>query len=886
MRPTLSSTPSRLWRRVFFRLRREKLDRELAEEMEFHRLMVQAENRRAGLAAAEAIEASRRQMGNIAFTTEECRDTWSFMRLETLLQDIRYASRLFRRTPAFTAIAVLSLALGIGGNAAMFSLVNALLIRPLPYREPDRLFRITGIYPHAAVPFFQQRARTMEVAAVSPESEFNLSGTGEATRVSGSEVSANFLSVLNVSPLIGRGFAAGEDSPGRDAVVVLSHALWQSKFAGDRDVLGRVISLNGTNRQIIGIMPPGFSYPSSKAQVWIPMRLDPTNFLGFWGGSFVPLVARLRSGSSAPQVQAEIHALAGQFLKTFPYPMPRDYNQDSTAIPLQQDIVGDTRGKLMILLASVGVVLLIACTNVASLLLSLATARRKEIALRTALGAGRVRVVRQLLTESILLALAGGASGVALAMGVLSIFKSVLPSSLPGLAQATIDWPVAAAAAALALLTGFAFGIAPALSASQIDLAAAIRTGSQRSTAVRWARVRSWLIGAEVALTVLLVVSAGLLIRSLYTLSESRPGFAPAQVLTIRINPNQSFCAQRPACIALYNRLLARSRDIPGVAEAAVVNVLPVEGGQPTLAVDIQDHPKSAENPAPLFWAGAISPGYIHLMRIPLLAGRDLTPSDGARAGRVALISASTAQHFWPGKNPIGKHIKTTGEPNWRTVVGVVGDVRQFNLAQNFPDFVPGAMYVPYEQAALENGEIPASMTLMVKVRADAERIGQDLRRLAKDQDPNVPVGPVLPLEEVVAGSISDFRSTIRLFISFAVAAILLAAVGVYGLVSYWVSQRTFEIGVRAAIGASRRRIVSMILSQGLRVAVCGAAVGLAAAFGATRFLASLLVGVTATDPLTFAAVTMIILAVAVASTAFPAWRASRIDPARSLRAE
>ncbi len=886
MRPPVPTSLLRGWRRLVFRWRRAKLDRELIEEIEFHRLLAQAEHQRSGLAPEAATGLSRRQMGNVTIAREECRDMWSFLRLERLLQDVRYACRLFRRTPGFTAIAVLSLALGIGGNAAMFSLVNTLLIRPLPYLEPDRLFRITGIYPRAAVPFFQERSRTMDVAAVSPESEFNLTGSGPAIRTFGSAVTANLLSVLGVAVARGRGFAPGQDSPGRDAVVILSHALWQKKFGGDPAVIGRVIALNGIHREIIGITPPGFSYPSSGAQLWIPMRLDPSKFLEFWGGGFVPLVARLKPGVTVSRARAEIQTLAGQFLKTFPYPMPRDFNRDSTAIALQQDMVGDIRGKLMILLSSVGIVLLIACTNVASLLLSRATARRKEIALRTALGARRGRVVRQLLTESILLALAGGGLGIALGMGALSIFKSVLPSSTPGLAQAAIDWPVAAAVAALALLTGLAFGIAPALSASQIDLAAAIRSGSQRSTGVVWARLRSWLIAAEVALTVVLVVSAGLLIKSLYTLSEVRPGFVPDRILTVRISPNQSFCAQRPACIVLYDRLLTRARDIPGVAETAIVNMLPLEGAQPSLAVDVEGHPKSADHPAPLLWAGAISPGYVHMMQIPLLAGRDFTEADGPQAARVILISASTARYFWPGENPIGKHIKTTGEPKWRTVVGVVGDVRQFNLGKSFPGFIPGAMYMPYAQSAREDGGIPAAMTLMVKTGADPERIGQALRVLSQDQDPDIPVGPVVALEDVVFGSISDFRSTIRVFISFAAAAILLAAIGIYGLVSYWVSQRTFEIGVRVAIGATRRRIVSMILGQGLRVALCGTAVGVVAALAATRFIASLLYGVTATDPLTFAAVSALVVGVAAAATAFPAWKASRIDPTRSLRVD
>jgi predicted permease len=887
MKPDAANLFARAWRRLVFRWRREKLERELAEEMEFHSLQVQAQNRRTGLAPEAALELSRRQMGNTTISREECRDMWSFVRLERLLQDMRYASRIFRRNPGFTAIAVLSLAVGIGGNAAMFSLVNALLIRPLPYPQPERLVRITGVYPHAALPFYREASQTMDIAAVSTESEYNLTGEGAASRVFGSTASANLFAVLGAAPARGRVFAAGEDAPGRDAEVILSDALWRTKFGGDPSVVGKVIALNGVNRQIIGIMPARFSYPSSKAELWIPLRLDPSSFLAYWGGGYVPLVGRLKPAMTLERARGELRTISAEFLKMYPYPMPRGYNLDATVIPLQQDLMGDIRSRLMILLCSVGVVLLIACTNVASLLLSRATARRREIALRTALGAGRARVVLQLLTESLLLALLGGALGIVLGQSVLSIFKSVLPAATPGLAQASIDGPVALAVAGLALLTGLAFGIAPALSASQIDLASTIRTGSQRSTGVVWTRLRSWLIGAEVALTVVLVVSAGLLIKSLYTLAAGRTGFESAGILTVRISPNQSFCKERTACVALYDRLLASVRDTAGVVDAAIADALPLGGGQPTLAVDVEGHPKSPEHPAPLFWAGAVSPAYRKMMQIPLLAGRDLSVADGANAADVVLISAATARHFWPGQSPLGKHIKSTGEKNWRTVVGVVGDVEQFHLGKGFPDFVPGALYMPYAQASQEDGQIPAAMTLMVQTMGStAGPVGRQIRTLAQDQDPNIPVGPVTALDDVVAGSIADFRSTIRVFLSFAAAAILLAAIGVYGLVSYWVGQRTFEIGVRMAIGANRRRIVSMILGQGLRVAVYGTVAGIAASLVATRFLGSLLFGITASDPLTFAEVVALVLGVAAAATAFPAWRASRIDPTTSLRAE
>jgi len=376
------------------------------------------------------------------------------------------------------------------------------------------------------------------------------------------------------------------------------------------------------------------------------------------------------------------------------------------------------------------------------------------------------------------------------------------------------------------------------------------------------------------------------LLKSLYTLSEVHPGFDATQILTIRISPNQSTCAQRAVCIALYDRLLARARGVFGVSGAALANTLPLQGVQPDVPVDVEGHPTTPDYSSPLLWMGAVSPSYISMMRIPLLRGRDLTEADGANAARVILVSAAAAKHFWPGENPIGKHLRVAGETNWRSVVGVVADVHQYNLGTGFPGFIPGAMYMPYPQASREGGAIPAAMTLLVKAPVDAARVAREIRTLARDQNPDIPVGQGVPLENIVTGSIADFRSTIRVFLSFAGAAILLAAIGIYGLVSNWVGQRTFEIGVRVAMGANRGRILSMILGQGLYVTFWGLLAGLAAAFAATRFLVTLLFGVTPTDPLTFAAVAGFVVAIAAAATAFPAWQASRINPITCLRVD
>jgi len=861
---------ARFCRHVLFFSRRDRLERELAEEIETHRSLTRND----------------REMGNMTLAKEESRDVWSFLSLENLWHDVRYAARILRRSPGFTALAGLSLALGIGGNAAMFSLVNTLLIRPLPYREPQRLIRITSAYPTAGLVLFQQRSRTMDVASVNPDAELNLTGEGEALRLTGSVVSANFFAVLGMPPERGRGFEAGEDRPGRNAVVVLSDALWKTKFSGDPQIVGRVIALNGVNREIVGVMPPGFAFPSSRVQLWVPLTVDPSDMESYFGGMYNPLIARLRDGATSAQAQGEVRAITRQLDNTFPFPMPRNWNMDSRVISLQEDVVGDVRRKLLVLLASVGIVLLVASTNVASLLLARATSRRKEIAVRASLGAGRFRIVRQLLTESVLLAAAGGAAGMLLAFAALRVFRSVLPVDLPGLAQVSIDGRVAVFVAALTVATGLAFGIAPALSASRIDLAQAIRTGGQRSTRGFWVHFRGWLIAAEVTLTVVLLVAAGLAGRSMRAMAEVNPGFNPERVLTVRISPNPSFCAQRAKCIALYDELLQRARGVAGVADVAAANTVPLDGRYPAIPADVEGHPKSADFPAPMLWAGAVTADYLSLLHIPVLAGRGFTEADGANSEGVVLLTESTARRFWPGESAVGKHIKPVWAGRWSTIVGIVGDVHQYGLVNRVPEGIAGAIYMPYAQSVVDDNQFPAGMNLLVRTVGDPSRVAQEIRALAIEENPNVPVSRVESMDSIVSGSISDFRSTMTLLLSFALTALVLAAIGIYGLVSNSVTQQTYEIGVRMALGASKPGIVGLIMGQSLGFVAGGALAGIGSAFAFTRFLSSLLYGVSSTDPPTFAGVILFLFGIAAVASCAPAWRAAQTDPLISLRVD
>jgi predicted permease len=869
-----------------FRWRRSQLEQDLIDELELHRSLAQAAYERAGVASEAAFMLSARRMGSRESAREECRELWSFTMIENALQDLRYAARLCRRSAGFTAVAVLSLAIGIGGNAAIFSLVDCLLLRPLPYQEPERLVRITGIFPRAAVRAFQDESRTMTVAAATAPFDDNLSGFGQPMRVSVSAVSANAARVLGVSPALGRSFDRGEDAPGRDGVVILSDTLWRTHFGANPAIVGRIAALSGKNREVVGVMPPGFSFPLAGTQAWIPLRLDSSNFLEYWGAPFVPLYGRLQPGVGVQQAADDVHALVEKFRPTFPYPMARDFNAGSTAVRLQEDVVGQIRGKLVLLLAAVATVLLIACVNLASLLLSRSAARRQEIALRVALGAGRARIVRQLLAESALLSCGGAIAGLALGASALSIFKAVLPASTPGLAEVAIDWRITAVVMTLGLLTGLAFGITPALAASRVDFTASAKTVGRGSADVFWTRMRGGLVSAEIALTVVLVVGAALLIRSLYALAETPPGFGADGILTVRVSPNESACMPRPACIALFDRLQAEARGLPGVAEVELSSSVPLDGTLPTLPVDVEGHPKSVDHPAPLFWAGAVSPGYTRLMRIPLLAGRELSEADGVESEPVILVSASTARRYWPGESAIGKHVKSTGEGRWRTVVGVVGDVRQFQLGQGLPEFVLGAMYMPYAQAVRDGGQIPVTLSLLVKASAASVRVSQRLRQVVQDQVADAPVSSVRSLDEIARGSVSDFRSTICVFACFAAVALALAAIGVYGILSYWVAQRRYEIGLRAALGATRSAILRMIFGEASLLAAGGVVVGLLAALALARLLGGLLHGIAPNDPLTFAVVAAFVYSVALGAALLPARRAAAIDPARSLRAD
>jgi predicted permease len=876
----------RFVRKLRFLGSRARFRSELAEEIALHEELKLRELSAAGYPPDIAKELMRREMGNSVLAAEESEEIHTFVFMEHLMKDLKFAFRLYAKQPAFTLTVILSLALGIAGNTAVFSTVSALLLKPLPYRDPGRLVRITSVYPKALLVYFQKQCRTMDVASVSPGIESSITGEGPAFRASASATSAQLFSLLGASPHMGRVFDAGEDQPGRDRLAILSYDLWTSRFGADPNIVGRVIRVNEIDRRIVGVMPAGFAFPSTRVQLWFPAALDPRNTDAYWAGEFVPLIGRLRPGMTITQAKNEIRSLAAGVWSMFPFPMPPHWNAESTVIPLQTDLAGDARGRVLMLWCAVGAVLIIACANAGALLMARAITRRKEIALRAALGAGQSRIVRQLLVESVLLAMVSGGLGLALGGLALQLFRTVVPTDLPASASIQIDWRVAAFTAALALLSGLSFGIAPALAVSRMRLVETVKSGGQRGAGGRWIGFRNWLVGGEIALTLMLVIGAGLLIRTLYALSKANLGFDSQHVMAVKISPDVSFCAQPDVCISFYRRLLEGVRGVPGVLDAAIANTIPLDGSVPALPMDVEGHPRTASYPSPMFWTGAISPGYLRLMGIPLLAGRAFAATDSRLSEPVVLISASTANHFWPGESAIGKHIKVVFEQRWRTVVGVVADIRQYNLQNRNPSWIAGALYMPYAQSVQGDRLIPSVMHVIVKTGSQAPRAADQLYDQAVSGSPNIPVSKVVQLRQLADDSVSNFRSTAWLFLAFAGVAVFLATIGVYALVSYSVSQRAYEISIRVAIGATNTGIVRMILARSLRIAAFGTLAGLSGALFATRGLSALLYEVPPTDLLIYASVSGFLLIVTALASLLPAWRATHIDPVQTLRAE
>jgi predicted permease len=809
-----------------------------------------------------------------------------------LFQDVRFGFRQLRKSLGFAAVASFTLALGIGANTAIFSLVSGILLRPLPYPHPSELVSLGGnspiTYPKGAFVAMREQIHTMDVGAYAEGHEFNLTHVGEPIRLSGAAVSAQLLSILGTRPELGRTFAPGDDAPGRDSYVVLSHDLWERRFNQAADIIGKSIELEGVSREIIAVMPAAFHFPSSRTELWVPLHNEPQNPSTYWAGDYMPVIGRLRPGATMAQASAEIRLFQSHVGALFPWTMPASWNVDVTVNSLRNGMVADIRTRLLLLLGAVALVLLIACTNVANLTLSRAAAREKEMGIRSALGAGPARLARQLLTESVLLSAVGAVLGFALAAAGLAALKSTLPADTPRLLDVSLDWRVLLFTGALAILSGLAFGLAPAVQSSRSALPDSLNSAGRGASVSVSRRLRGSLAIGEIALSVMLVIGAGLLIRSFWALSHVDTGFRPDQLLTARITPDQSFCNDAARCLAYYRDLLDRVRSSSGVANVALANTLPLGGRVAKRSFDLEDFTIASDSQTqPLFWLQIVTPDYFRVMGIPVMSGRWFNESDESGGPPVVVLSAGTARRFWARGDVIGKHVRFQGENDWRTVVGIVSDVRAYDLESSEPDFMKGTAYVPYTAAAtLEDGRVPAEMSIAVRITSNNPEAAGWLRNTLVASSPNIPVSEVKPMRAVVSDAASAPASTTFLFAAFAGVALVLGVVGVYGVLSFLVTKRSREMGVRMALGAQRGDVLRLIMKEGARFSLTGIALGLAGAFVLARLLATQLYGISPVDSITYVGVASLVAVVTLAACYVPARRAMRVDPMVAMRGE
>ena len=801
-----------------------------------------------------------------------------------LAQDLHYGLRMLVKNPSFTIVAVLALALGIGANSAIFSVVNTVLLRPLPYKNPGRLVMLWEEATHLGFPkntpspanFIDWRAQNtvFEAMAAMVERSFNLTGVGEPERFDGRRVSANLFDLLGVQPQLGRAFRAEEDKPG-SRVVILSNGLWQHRFGGDPRVIGQAVSLNGESYTVIGVMPGSFQFPTRRDQLWVPLAFDAKEAASR-GNHFLEVIARMKPGVTLQQAQAEMSTIAARLAQQYP---EENLRVGSVVTALQEQVVGDIKPALLVLLGAVGFVLLIACANVANLLLARAAARQKEIALRLALGAGRSRLTRQFLTESVLLAVIGGAVGLLLSIAGLRVLKTFIPDTISQAQAISIDAKVLVFTGLVALVTGIIFGLAPAMQVSHLDINDTLKEGGRDAAGgTRGNRIRALLVIGEIAVSFVLLMGAGLLINSFMHLRNLHPGFRANHLLTMKIPLSEVKYPDKERRSPFYAEVLRRVQALPGVQSAAVAGNLPLTYDGDSMPIGIEGRTDPPPDQRPDVILRVVGPGYFSTMGIPLVRGRDFSEQDKADSARVVIVSEKTARHFWPGENPIGKRLKpgsTNRNIPWIEIIGVVKDVRQ----NDFVSEPKMQMYMPYQQL---NSFAPNA--LVVRTNVEPLSLAGAVRNAIWAVDKDQPVSNLRSMDEIVSEAVARQRFSMLLLGIFAALAMVLAAVGIYGVMSYSIAQRTREIGLRIALGAQKSDVLKMILRQGLRFVAAGLAIGLAASFVLTRVMASLLFGISATDPATFVSISLVLIAVALLASYIPAVRAMKIDPMLALR--
>jgi putative ABC transport system permease protein len=872
---------------------RETVIGEIDREMRLHLELQIDENIKAGMSTEEAREKAMRSFGNVNRAVDAAYDVKGGGLLETLSQDVRYGIRMLAKHKAFTSVAVITLALGIGANTAIFSVINELLLRPLPYRDAERIATLWEVSPEgrrqntisrANFRAWRSQSTSYEYMAAFSDQRFNLTGDGEPEELSIQLASTEFFKALGVDPLLGRTFAPDDEPEGKPPVAVLSYGLWQRRFGGQSSTIGQPITLNGIKFTMIGVMPPNFQFhikhrsgTGRPAELWTVLPM-PTSGTANERGRFLSAVARLKPGVSAEQAGAELRTIAARLSDEVP-----EYNKNYSAevVPLREQFFGDVRRPLWLMLGAVAFVLLIACANVANLLLSLATTREKEIAVRAALGARRVRIVRQLLTESLLLALLGSALGLGFAWIGIKALIAISPGDLVNLQSVGLNMTVLLWTLGVSLLTGIVFGMAPALHISRLNLNDSLKEGgkSESSQASGSRRLRSALVVSEIALAVVLLASAGLLIRSFMRLQQVDRGFETDNILTMVIRLPAAKYPEDSNIVTFFNQALERVRQLPNVRSAGMVNFLPLYGGLGSnTGFKIEGRPEPPPGQGPGTDVRVADDGYFQSMGIPLLHGRNFSDAEQREPRRVILINEALARKHFPGENPIGRRLDVGmfETPTPAEIIGVVGNVRYDSLIEESPE----AVYFPLPDLAYP------FMTLVIRTDGDPTALAPAVQREIRAVDPNQPVSDVRTMDRVMSEWVSRSRFNTLLLGLFAALATLLSAVGIFGVMNYSVALRTREIGLRLAVGAQPRQVLMLILKQGLLLTIFGVVVGLAAAFALTRLLSGLLFGVAAVDPTTFTTISLLLVVVSLLACYLPARRAMRIDPLQALRYE
>jgi predicted permease len=870
-------------------------EQELDQEVSSYLDLLTEENIRSGMAPEAARRAARLELGGAELVKEQVRDARAGALIETILQDLRYGLRMLRNHPGFSALVVLTLALGIGANTAIFSVVYGVLLRPLPYAHGGQLVVLHQQAPHAHlanVPFsykelvdYREQNHTLDAVVEYHSMPFLLLGDDSAERVQTGVVSANFFDVLGVKPLLGRTFLPSDESPNANAVLILSYEYWRSHRGGDPDIVGKVFHMNNRPHTVIAVLPPVPQYPGAN-DVYMPTSQCPTRssaaFMANRKARMMTVFGRLKPGVSLQTAQADLTTIAAQIESAYPEIYPKTYGYAIAAAPLQDDLTRRARSTLLVLLGAAGFVLLIACANVANLMLARLLKRERELAVRGALGATRSRLVRQLLTETVLLSLAGGILGLQLAYPTLALLVRFAARFTTRASEVKIDWVVLLFTLVVSVLSGLLFGIAPAL-ASGDHVSGALKQGSGQATSSRGRqRLRAGLVVMQIAVSFVLVIGSGLMIRSFLKLVSVDPGFSPDRVLTMRLSPNFSRYTEPTQSSALGGNILRSVRALGGVESAALSDSFPfnpvaITGGPGSVGFQIEGRTASKGELEPLVDANLVGPGFFETIRQPLLRGRTFTDHDNARAVPVAVINQTMAHHRWPTEDPVGKRITFDDGKTWVTIAGVVGDAREYGLDHQVGDEI----YMPLDQSGMA-----MVGNLVVRTTGDPASMMALLRQALHDIDPQLAVDQVETIERLQQESVASPRVTTILLGIFAGLALLISASGIAGIMALTVSQRTRELGIRMALGQSKTSVIRMVVRQGLAVALTGTALGLVGSIALGRLLSSLLYNTHATDLFTFVAVSFLFVAVAGLACFLPAHRVTLIDPFTALRQE